>query len=245
MRYDAFAKLARIPVGDLVRRGANAGSPRGVLERLHHMSATSTINDPVASKAFLRLAAVGDQFERYANPHAVRIAAIADGIAKLLHMAAEDCRSLRVAALLHDLGETTMERDYIWRPEALTEEERIDLARHPVIGEQEASRAGASRAAQLLVRWHHEWWNGCGYPDALRGEEIPLAARILRIADSYAALTAGRPFRPALTIVQARKQIIEWAGIEFDPRVVSLFLSLDRLSELELTVEGAKYRSPD
>ncbi len=162
---------------DPVRRGPNAGSPRGVLERLHHMSATSTINDPVASKAFLRLAAVGDQFERYANPHAVRIAAIADGIAKLLHMAAEDCRSLRVAALLHDLGETTMERDYIWRPEALTEEERIDLARHPVIGEQEASRAGASRAAQLLVRWHHEWWNGCGYPDALRGEEIPLAAR--------------------------------------------------------------------
>jgi len=196
------------------------------------MSAISIINDPVASEAFLQLAAACDQFERYANPHAVRIAAIADEIAKLLHIGGEDRGSLRVAALMHDLGETAMEREYISRPEALTAEERIDLARHPVIGEQEASRAGASRAAQLLVRWHHEWWNGCGYPDALRGEAIPLAARILRLADSYAALTDVRPFRPALTATDARQQIIEWAGIEFDPRVVSLFLSLDRLPEL-------------
>lgn len=201
------------------------------------MPATSTINDTVASEAFLRFAATSDQFERYANPHAVRIAAIADEIAKLLHVGSEDRKSLRIASLLHDVGETAMERDYISRPGALTEEERIDLARHPVIGEQEASRAGASRAAQLLVRWHHEWWNGCGYPDALRGEEIPLAARILRLADSYAALTDGRPFRPALTAAEARKQIIEWAAIEFDPQVVTLFLSLDRLPELESYAE--------
>jgi HD-GYP domain-containing protein (c-di-GMP phosphodiesterase class II) len=202
------------------------------------MSVTSTINDTVANEAFLRLAAASDQFERYANPHAVRIAAIADEIAKLLHIGSEDRKSLRVAALLHDLGEIAMERDYISRPEALTEEERIDLARHPVIGEQEASRAGAGRAAQLLVRWHHEWWNGYGYPDALRGEEIPLAARILRLADSYTALTDGRPFRPALSAGEARQQIIEWAGIEFDPRVVNLFLSLDRLRELESFAEA-------
>ena len=197
------------------------------------MAAISTMNDPVASEAFLRLASVSDQFERYANPHAVRIAAISDEIAKLLHLGGEDRRSLRVAALLHDLGETAMERDYISKAESLTDEERIDLARHPVIGEQEAARAGASRAAQLLVRWHHEWWNGCGYPDALRGEEIPLAARILRLADSYAALTDARPFRPALTAAKARREITEWAGIEFDPRLVSLFLSLDRVQELE------------
>ncbi|MFN2513587.1 MAG: HD-GYP domain-containing protein [Pyrinomonadaceae bacterium] len=191
------------------------------------MSATSTTNDLIAGEAFSRLATTIDHFERYVNPHAVRIAAIADEIAKQFHIGAEDRKSLRVAALLHDLGETAMERDYISRPEALTEEERIDLARHPVIGEQEASRAGASRAAQLLVRWHHEWWNGCGYPDALRGEEIPLAARILRLADSYASLTDGRPFRPALSASEARQEIIDWAGIEFDPRVVSLFLTLD------------------
>jgi len=199
---------------------------------LNHMSAISSINETVAGEAFLRLAATTDQFERYANPHAVRMAAIADEIAKLVHVGGEDRRSLHAAALLHDLGETAMERDYISRPAELTEEERIDLTRHPVIGEQEASRAGATRAAQLLVRWHHEWWNGCGYPDALRGDEIPLAARILRLADSYTALTDGRPFRPALTATEARQRIIECAGIEFDPRVVCLFLSLGVIPEL-------------
>jgi HD-GYP domain-containing protein (c-di-GMP phosphodiesterase class II) len=126
---------------------------------------------------------------------------------------------------LHDLGEVAMERDYIQAARALTAEEKSDLTRHPVIGEREASRAGADRAAQLLVRWHHEWWNGAGYPDALRREEIPLAARILRVADSYAALTDVRPFRAKLTEEAAIRELKDRAGIEFDPGVVSLFLT--------------------
>jgi HD-GYP domain-containing protein (c-di-GMP phosphodiesterase class II) len=125
-----------------------------------------------------------------------------------------------------------MERDYIQAKGALSSEERLDLARHPVIGEREASRVGADRAAQLLVRWHHEWWNGAGYPDALRREEIPLTARILRVADSYAALTDARPFRPALTEEAAKRELIDRAGIEFDPGVVSIFLSLEPISEM-------------
>ena len=105
--------------------------------------------------------------------------------------------------------------------------ERTDtFARHPVIGEREASRAGADRAAQLLVRWHHEWWNGAGYPDALRRQEIPLAARILRVADSFASLTDERPYRPAMSIEAAKRELIERAGIEFDPAVVSTLLSI-------------------
>ena len=96
-----------------------------------------------------------------------------------------------------------------------------------------ASRVGADRAAQLLIRWHHEWWNGAGYPDALRREEIPLAARILRLADSYAALTDARPFRPAMTQEDARRVLMDGAGIEFDPGVVNVFLALERFPELE------------
>lgn len=188
--------------------------------------------DPVAREAYLQLAAAADGFEQYANPHAVRIAAIADRIAEAFHMAAQDRKSLRTAALMHDLGEVAMEREYIQRAGSLTEEERVDLARHPVIGEQESARASADRAVQLLVRWHHEWWNGSGYPDALRQNEIPLAARILRVADSYAALTDARPFRPAMSAAEAREQIIERAAIEFDPAVVTVFLALQDLEEL-------------
>ena len=188
--------------------------------------------DQEAREAYLQLAAAADGFERYANPHAARIAAIADNIADLFHMAPQDRRSLRRAAYMHDLGEVAMERDYIQRAGALTDEERLDLARHPVIGEQEAARASADRAVQLLVRWHHEWWNGSGYPDALRQNEIPLAARILRVADSYAALTDARPYRRAMTEDDAKQQIIELAAIEFDPAVVTALLSLQNVEEM-------------
>ena len=190
-------------------------------------------HERAAGEAFLRLAVAADEFEGYAHPHAVRIAELADEVAKHFHLAQHDRAALRLAALAHDLGEVAMERDYIKRAGPLTVEERLDLARHPVIGEQEAARAGADRGAQLLVRWHQEWWNGAGYPDALRREEIPLAARILRVVDSYCALTDARPFRPARTEEEAQKHLAEWAGIEFDPRVVRAFLSLAPLGELK------------
>ena len=181
----------------------------------------------------MQLAEAADKFEQYPNPHAARIAAIADKIAETFHLAPHDRRSLRTAARMHDLGEVAMEREYSRRAGSLTAEERTDLERHPVIGEQEAARASANRAVQLLVRWHHEWWNGSGYPDALRQNEIPLAARILRIADSYAALTDARPYRPALSEEEARREITRNAGIEFDPAVVSAFLSLKDMEELK------------
>jgi len=189
--------------------------------------------DSAAAEAFRQLARTTDKFERYENPHAQRIAVIADEIAQQFHLARHDRGSLYAAALLHDLGEVVMERDYIQATGPLSAEERLDLSRHPVLGEREASRVGADRAAQLLVRWHHEWWNGAGYPDALRREEIPLAARILRLADSYAALTDERPFRPAMTEEDARGVLMDRAGLEFEPGVVNVFLSLERFPELE------------
>lgn len=188
--------------------------------------------DGVARDAFSRLAAAADEFEGYAHPHAERIAALSIELAKLFGLGRADRASLRLAALAHDLGEVAMRRDYIRRAAPLTFEERLDLARHPVIGEQEAARAGADRGAQLLVRWHQEWWNGTGYPDALSREQIPLAARILRVADAYAALTDARPYRPALTEEEARKHLVEWAGLEFDPQVVRAFLTLHNLPAL-------------
>ena len=198
------------------------------------MAATYIRNDKdrEAREAYLQLAEAADRFEQYANPHAVRIAGIADALAESFHLAPQDRKSLRIAARMHDLGEVAMEREYIKRAGSLTDEERTDLERHPVIGEQEAARASADRAVQLLVRWHHEWWNGGGYPDALRQNEIPLAARILRVADSYAALTDDRPFRPAMRETKARELLIERAGMEFDPAVVTAFLALGDLEEL-------------
>ncbi len=168
-----------------------------------------------------------DEFEGYGHPHGLRIANIADAIAKHFNLAAHDRFFMQQAALVHDIGEVVMNREYIKESRVLTPDEVLDMQRHPVIGEQETARRGMSRGVQLLVRWHHEWWNGGGYPDALEGEQIPLAARILRVADSYAALTDNRPRRHAMEDVEAKRYMTEWAGLEFDPKVIKAFLSID------------------
>jgi HD-GYP domain-containing protein (c-di-GMP phosphodiesterase class II) len=204
------------------------------------MGITFAENDRAAGEVFLRLSEAADEFEGYGRPHATRVAALADALAGSFRLARADRSSLVFAALLHDVGEMAMKRDYIKRAGPLTEAERLDLARHPVIGEQEAARAGADRAVQLLVRWHHEWWSGAGYPDALRGEQIPLAARILRVADAYAALTDERPFRPAGTEAEARKHLTLWAGLEFDPHVVGALLALEGLPVLRSAAARAR-----
>ena len=175
----------------------------------------------------LEITARIDEFEGYSAGQGARVAGMALSIADAFNLASRDRSFLEQAALVHDIGEMSMAREYIAASRGLNTNERLDLERHPVIGEQDAARLGLPRGVQLLVRWHHEWWNGAGYPDKLEGEHIPLAARILRLADTYGAMTANRPFRAALSDNDARKYVREWAGLEFDPAVAQVFLSID------------------
>jgi HD-GYP domain-containing protein (c-di-GMP phosphodiesterase class II) len=174
----------------------------------------------------LSLSARIDEFEAYTSAHGRRIASIADALASHFNLASRDRIFLQQAALIHDIGEMSMNREYIGSSRVLSANERFDLERHPVIGEQDAAKLGLPRAVQLIIRWHHEWWNGTGYPDCLQNEQIPLAARLLRISDTYAALTAARPYRQAMSVDEAKRHLIEWAGIEFDPTVVKTFLTV-------------------
>ncbi len=183
------------------------------------------------NEKLLRLSAQMDEFEGYNSAHGKRIAAIADALGATFNLASRDRFFMQQAALLHDIGEMSMNREYIRVPRELNMNERIDLERHPVIGEQEASKLGLPRGAQLIIRWHHEWWNGSGYPDGIENEQIPLAARILRVSDTYASLTAARPSRAARTAEEAKKYLIEWAGIEFDPTVVKAFMEAARQAQ--------------
>lgn len=189
----------------------------------------------------LEISAEMDEFEGYTHAHGLRIAAIADAVGKSFNLAAHDRFSMQQAALVHDIGEMVMNRDYIKEPRILTDAERIDMQRHPVIGEQETAKRGLSRGVQLLVRWHHEWWNGGGYPDGLEGVQIPLAARILRVADTFAALTDDRPRRNAVSVSEAKQNLIEWAGIELDPKVVKAFLTTESLDIIEFDATKAGY----
>ena len=174
----------------------------------------------------LELSSQIDAFERYSHAHGLRVAEVADAIAAKFRLGEHDRFVLQQAALLHDIGEMVMNREYISANRLLTDAERYGLHRHAVIGEQEISKRGLSKGVALLVRWHHEWWSGGGYPDALREDEAPLSARILRVADAYSSMTGDRPFRAAVTETEARQHLRNLAGIEFDPKVVKTFLNL-------------------
>jgi putative nucleotidyltransferase with HDIG domain len=191
------------------------------------------MQDKTIEEKLLKISSLMDEFEGYEHPHASRVAVLADAVAQKFNLASHDRLALRQAALVHDIGEVVMNRNYIQIKRLLTEQERVDMQRHPVIGEQEAAKRGLSRAVQLLIRWHHEWWNGVGYPDGLERQQIPLAARILRVVDTYVALTDRRPYSEAIPESEAKRYLIEWSGIEFDPKVVKVFLSLENINEVE------------
>jgi HD-GYP domain-containing protein (c-di-GMP phosphodiesterase class II) len=178
-----------------------------------------------------------DEFEGYAAGKASRVAWVADALAEKFGVASRDREFLEQAALLHDLGEMRMGRDYIHADRVLTADERLDLERHPVIGEQEIAKLDLPKSTQLIVRWHHEWWNGTGYPDHLEAEQIPFSARILRVADAYCALTARRPWREAMSDDDARRHLAEWAALEFDPAIVLAFRGIRLPKAAETTNE--------
>ncbi|MEK6302448.1 MAG: HD domain-containing phosphohydrolase [Acidobacteriota bacterium] len=184
-----------------------------------------------------RLADRIDSFERYSQPHSKLMAELATHLARRLGLSEPDTSAVAEAALLHDIGLYAMSPAYCHSSVALNFQERLDLWRHPVIGEQQMAKREASRHAQLLVRWHHEWWNGSGYPDALAFEDIPIGARILRAVELYSAVASDRPYRLALADDAALEALSSSAGIECDPHVVRALLDL--LHELRSEDETA------
>ncbi|MGH9845989.1 MAG: HD-GYP domain-containing protein [Blastocatellia bacterium] len=185
----------------------------------------------------LKLAVEIDRVEGYSEPHAFAIARLAEKLGAVMGLHGSDLTALKFAALAHDIGERQTNRNYLLRPDALTWEETLDLWRHPILGEQASAELRLSRHAQLLIRWHHEWWNGLGYPDGLAGEAIPLGARILRAIDSYYALISTRPHRERFDALDAEQIVADLAGIEFDPLVVKFLLTI--------LVEERKNREPE
>jgi hypothetical protein len=189
-----------------------------------------------------RLADRIDSFERYSQPHSKLMVELAMCLAQRLGLAEPDTNAIAEAALLHDIGLYAMSPTYCQSPSALSFQERLDLWRHPVIGEQQMAKRDASRHAQLLVRWHHEWWNGSGYPDTLAFEDIPIGARILRAVELYSAITSDRPYRAALAEDAALDALKTSAGIECDPHVIKALVDL--LEELRGADNRAVYKEP-
>jgi HD-GYP domain-containing protein (c-di-GMP phosphodiesterase class II) len=137
-----------------------------------------------------------------------------------------DLIHIRRGALLHDIGKMGVPDRILLKPDNLTDEERELMQRHPDYAHELLSHIEYLRPALGIPYCHHEKWDGTGYPRGLKGEEIPLDARIFAVVDVYDAVTSDRPYRPAWTKGRALEYIKSLSGTHFDPRVVDAFLEL-------------------
>ncbi|MFN8673585.1 MAG: HD domain-containing protein [Candidatus Sericytochromatia bacterium] len=170
-----------------------------------------------------------DEYE--ANPgHSRRVADLARQIGEKYGLPKEELDMLEYAALLHDVGQIN-NFDFINEARPLQLDEKIKLEGHTLLGEDFAKQIPSTVNAPLWIRWHHERWDGMGYPDQLSGEMIPLPVRILSVADAYDSLTHDRPHRSAMSAEEAIKELQRMSGIMFDPNVIQVFMSID--SEVE------------
>ncbi|MFY9585008.1 MAG: HD domain-containing phosphohydrolase [Candidatus Acidiferrales bacterium] len=175
--------------------------------------------------------------------HCQRVTAFTISIAQAMQLDPVLLPPIARAAFLHDIGKMAIPDQILLKPGPLTDEERDVMRRHSEIGHGMLVRIPFLREAAEIVLAHQEFYDGSGYPRGLRGEEIPLGARIFAVADTLDAMTSDRPYRRALPISAAREEIKRCAGTQFDPQVVEVFLTLpDSLwAELRENV-GAPFR---
>lgn len=167
-----------------------------------------------------------DLRDKETEGHTIRVTEITERLARSMGVEEAELVHIKRGALLHDIGKMGIPDGVLLKPGALTPEERMLIEKHPIYAYEMLSPIKFLQPALDIPYCHHEKWDGSGYPRGLRGEDIPLAARIFAVADVWDALVSNRPYRKGLLPADVRKKIREQAGIHFDPHVVDAFLSL-------------------
>ena len=173
-------------------------------------------------RAAASLAKAVDARDTYTGSHSTRVAELSAWIAHRLGLDREQIELTRLAGSLHDLGKLAIPEEILRKPGPLTDPERLVLQRHPEIGHRMLENLGVDPVAEWVLH-HHERWDGTGYPERLRGEEIPLGARIIFVADAYDAMTSDRAYRGRLTPREAIEELERCSGTQFDPEIVAAF----------------------
>ncbi|MHB1651855.1 MAG: HD-GYP domain-containing protein [Desulfitobacteriaceae bacterium] len=155
--------------------------------------------------------------------HSIRVARFAAAFGDRFGLNEEQLVCLRLGALLHDVGKIGISNDILLKPGVLTEEEYLEVKKHPVIGEKMLHPVKLFYPIIPMVLYHHERYDGRGYPQELSGKEIPFEARIISVADAFEAMTSNRSYRTAMTIGDAVKEILHQSGRQFDPEIACAF----------------------
>jgi HD-GYP domain-containing protein (c-di-GMP phosphodiesterase class II) len=162
----------------------------------------------------------------YSRGHSSRVTTLAVRVARRLGWSARRIAAIELGGLLHDVGKLGVSIRVLRKPATLTARERAQIELHPTVGVQLVESIDPARPARSCILHHHERWDGAGYPHGLAGEEIPVEARLLAIADAFDAMTSERAYRRALSTDAALAELERCAGSQFDPKLVAAFVAV-------------------
>ncbi|NJN16940.1 MAG: response regulator [Oscillochloris sp.] len=228
--YLDLARRAEQPAFDAVERrllGIFAGQVAASLDNARLYQALKDQN----RETIEALAEAIEARDTYTYGHSRRVTHYAVQLAEALNLPADEIELITYAGLLHDVGKIGIRDHILLKPGALEANEFLIMQKHPRIGVKIIERVRGLRATLPIIESHHERWDGKGYPAGLQGEEIPLGARILAIADSFEAMTSNRPYRPAMATERALDTLIRGREIHWDTRLVDVFVALIRSNE--------------
>jgi len=224
---------------EIARLAANFNNMAGSIEALvRRLRQALRQNQELFLETIRTLAAAIDAKDPYTRGHSERVSSYSMAIAKHLGLTQDEVFRIRIAAILHDVGKLGIRDGILNKPGVLTDDEFAVMRRHPDIGAQIMSPIRMLKDIIPGIRNHHESWDGRGYPDRLRGEQIPLVARIIGIADTFDAMTTNRPYQTAMPLDQVLERMRSMAGSRFDPTVVDAFLGA--ASTGDITPPGAE-----
>ena len=177
----------------------------------------------------------------YTNGHSRRVANYAMAIARAMGLPRDRIETIEIAALLHDIGKIGIRGSVLNKPSRLTRDEYEEIMKHPILGEELVKRIRNFKHIATIIRHHHEFYGGGGYPDGLKGEEIPLESRIIAIADAFDAMTSDRPYRKALSVDRALEILEKDERKQWDPKIVKIAIRVFK----ELLSEDLKDEDSD
>jgi len=184
----------------------------------------------------------------YTKGHSERVAQLSVKLGRKMNLPEDQVELLEYVGLLHDIGKIGVRDSVLKKPGIFASEEYAEMQRHPVIGGQIIRDIRLLGKAASWVRYHHERWDGAGFPDGLAGEEIPLGARIIAVCDAFDAITSERPYKRAFSIAEARREVVKGSGTQFDPAVVSALMEVtqaeyeEELKAVQAQAEAAASR---